>query len=424
MHDLSIEPRPYRLLNEVKHYAWGTRAEEAFIPGLLGGEPEMDLPYAELWMGAHPNAPSRVTVGETTVPLDRLAELYPRELLGDAVFEAFSGKWPFLFKVLSAAEPLSIQAHPNRDQALRLHRQKPEQYFDVNHKPEIVIVLDHLTAWAGFKPYAEIKRMLENYSEIAAFIGDDAFDRFNGLAESAESGLRDGIRDLYRTLLERSAASPRSLENVNTRMRKRFDKHDLRLGDEERLFAELSEKYTGSDAGLLSIFFLQMMELSKGQSIFIEAGIPHAYIRGNVVECMANSDNVVRLGLTRKATDLDAMIEILTVNEAPVPIQDPGAVEEAVYQSPATEFRVRRFQLSPGSEKDVQTCGRPAILLMTRGGAEIRWKTSSDVDSMPWHTGQSILIPALLRSFRLAPSESLEMYMAEVPDPKTAAAKA
>ena len=138
-----ITARPYRLHNQIQHYAWGTRDNDAFIPHLLQFDPEPGVPYAELWIGTHPKAPSQVELPDGSMMLlhDWIAQ-EPRAALGKAVHARFGGL-PFLFKVLSAAQSLSIQAHPNKAQAETLHEQDPAHYPDDNHKPEIAIALDH-----------------------------------------------------------------------------------------------------------------------------------------------------------------------------------------------------------------------------------------------------------------------------------------
>jgi mannose-6-phosphate isomerase len=139
--------------NPIQNYDWGTRNKEAYIPQLLGIDAKPDTPYGELWLGAHPKAPSMVWVDGELTPLDQWISAHPIEVLGKAVARKFNGQLPFLLKVLSAGEALSIQAHPNKAQAKILHATDPLHYPDDNHKPEIAIALDSLTALVGIKPY-------------------------------------------------------------------------------------------------------------------------------------------------------------------------------------------------------------------------------------------------------------------------------
>ena len=146
----SMYRRPFKLISKIQYYDWGTKNAAAFIPSFLGIPAEKDRPYAELWIGAHPTAPSEILLNGQPVPLDKAIESAPREILGEDVARRFGGKLPFLLKVLSAGAPLSIQTHPNKEQAHRLHAKDPAHYPDDNHKPEIAIALDGLTAIAGF----------------------------------------------------------------------------------------------------------------------------------------------------------------------------------------------------------------------------------------------------------------------------------
>ena len=135
----SIQPQPYKLFNKVQNYDWGTKNEDAFIPKFLGVKPEKDLPYGELWIGAHPKAPSEIEIEGIKYSLNWVIDNFPEEVLGKDVANIFGGKLPFLLKVLSAAQALSIQLHPNKKQAEILHAKDPINYPDDNHKPEIAI---------------------------------------------------------------------------------------------------------------------------------------------------------------------------------------------------------------------------------------------------------------------------------------------
>src|SRR6516162_10200615 len=171
-----VRARPYLMHNQVQNYEWGTHDDEAYIAALLGITPEPGKPYAELWMGAHPKAPSSVLVDRKQIPLDQWIAAHPQELLGATVAARFGKRLPFLFKVLAAGEALSIQAHPNKVQAKVLRENDPEHYPDDNHKPEIAIAIDALTALMGIKPFDELANSLWRYPEIAGFVGTELSD--------------------------------------------------------------------------------------------------------------------------------------------------------------------------------------------------------------------------------------------------------
>ena len=202
-----IEARPYLLKNSIQHYAWGTRGNQAFIPNLLGFKPEPGIPYAELWIGAHPKAPSNIVVGEMVVPLDQWINAYPAQILGSKVANKFSNQLPFLFKVLYASESLSIQVHPNKAQANALHMRDPIHYPDANHKPELAIALDSLTALMGIKPFADIQETLRRYPEIADFIGKSVCTSILNAVTLDPQRQQTLIQTLFSTLIKSSIDS-------------------------------------------------------------------------------------------------------------------------------------------------------------------------------------------------------------------------
>jgi len=170
-----LKPQPYMLENTIQHYEWGSRGKNAFIPQLLNIKTEKDKPYAELWMGAHPKASSKIIVDVKEIDLAEVIREYPIETLGRKTVKKFSNTLPFLFKVLSANEALSIQAHPSKRQAISLHKKDPIIYPDSNQKLEIAIALDSLTALVGFKPFNQIMQTLKKYPQIHHFIGKEYF---------------------------------------------------------------------------------------------------------------------------------------------------------------------------------------------------------------------------------------------------------
>ena len=405
-----FDPRPYPLINRIQPYAWGARGQDAFIPRLLGIEPQQDTPYAELWMGAHPNAPSQVVVDGEQVSLRQLIARYPREILGEAVAERFSGELPFLFKVLSTAEALSIQAHPTKEQARSLHAQDPEHYPDDNHKPELAVALDSLTALVGFKPFPDVLWTLEQYPELADFIGAEVVDGTKDAREAPPQEQQAFLRALYATLIARSVAHAGELAAATGRLAERLNTGAAQ--EEDRLFLDLRQKYSGADAGLFTIFLLNLVHLEAGQGLFIKADIPHAYLKGNIVECMANSDNVVRAGLTPKFKDVETLVDILTYEMGPPPIIEGDAnAAEIVYQTPVDEFQVSRLRMQPGQERAELTGGGPQIMLITAGDVLIGWEGGEAA----FGRGQSVLLPAFLGGFGLKATASSELFRVQVP---------
>lgn len=397
------------MVNRVQPYSWGERGKQAFIARLLDTEPAGNEPYAELWMGTHPNAPSAVIVGGQAVPLAGLIAAHPREILGSAVHRRFGSSLPFLFKVLSAAEPLSIQVHPDRAQAERLHARDPEHYPDGNHKPEVAIALDGLSALVGFKPFAGIVAALQRYPELTGFVGADVARQLTQARRPSSEEECALLRLFYSSLLQRSLSHPQDLGEATSRLATR-----LRLvaspNREEALFLDLQQRYEGPDVGPFSALLLNYVQLEPGQGIFIPAGVPHAYLRGNIIECMAASDNVVRLGLTTKFVDIPALLQVLTYELAPLPVIEPAPGAEAVYHTPAAEFQVTRLRLGTGEQVRRASVG-PQILLTLQGQALIRWREGS----FGLRRGQSAFLPHCLGEYELVAETPAELYRAEVP---------
>jgi mannose-6-phosphate isomerase len=409
---MHIEPRPYRLENQIQHYAWGTRDEGAYIAHLLGIEPEPGVPYAELWMGAHPSAPSCVQVGERTVLLRRLIECCPVEVLGAEVSGAFGHTLPFLFKVLSAAESLSIQAHPDATQAAALHARDPEHYPDPNHKPELAIAISSLTALMGLRSFGGILASLARYPELAQFLGDELCAQLQENEAAGQQVQRRLVRELFAALVTGSVTRAPALEAQLDALARRLEGARGALEEEEALFLELRDKYAGADAGLFAIFLLNLVHMQAGQGVYIGPGVPHAYLEGDIVECMANSDNVVRVGLTPKYRDAETLIEILDDRLGPVPVlQAPAEAQEVVYRTPAREFQVSRWQLAPGEARPAALAARPEILLVLEGEVRAGWADGEET----FRRGASMLLPACLPGVEVEAIAPATVFRAEVP---------
>jgi mannose-6-phosphate isomerase len=413
----TLNPRPYLLENPIQHYSWGTRGVKAVIPNLLGIEPENDVPYAELWIGAHPNSPSNVVMDGARIPLPELIRSHPLDILGDLYKQAFSMDFPFLLKVLSVAEPLSIQAHPNKNQARILRARDPEHYPDDNHKPEIAIALDELTLLAGFKPLPEMEQTLGKYPEILDFIGADSKQALLDLGKQAPLNQQAYYRNLFPILLRKSDSNQADMTRSIAGLANRCAHASVDLTKEERIFVELQTRYP-EDVGLFFVFLLNFMRLEKGQGIFIAPGIPHAYLQGNIVECMASSDNVVRLGLTPKFKDYESLIEILDYDHDAIPVLEGEFMHgERVYRTPAKEFMVSSLVLDPGKAKTQECENIPEIILITDGEIQVSWKDDEQIQSQYFHQGQAILIPASLEHYEIHSGARAEIFRVTVPKP-------
>ncbi len=327
-----------KLRNTIQPYPWGSKTA---IPELLGLEVD-ESPKAELWMGAHPKAPSLAIDKGAERTLIEYIDADPRKTIGKATAERFDGKLPFLFKVLAAAQPLSIQAHPTLEQAregfARENRSgiaidAPDRnYRDPNHKPEIVCALTPFPAMCGFRSPSGI---VENLTRIAPNTSKMLSDP---LSERGTDGLADFIRCLFDLdEQDRRAMLDEAFEAID-QGRQPAD------SAESRWMRRLDAEYP-SDPGVIAPLFLNLVELEPGQALFLGPGRLHAYLEGTAIELMASSDNVLRGGLTRKHIDVSELIRTLSfISETPAIAS--GALSKdgfVTYQAPVNEFELSRI---------------------------------------------------------------------------------
>lgn len=359
----------------VQPYPWGEKGPEATITRLVGGDGTQ--PAAELWMGAHPKAPSRVA-GKG---LDEWMALEPEAVLGEKSLNAFGKTFPYLFKVLSAADPLSIQLHPKKSEAEELHAKDAQHYPDDNHKPEIAIALEKHEALIGFEPLSGLVTGLMEQEELCQFLGEKNIDNLQKAISSEDPELqKKSLYEVFCDLFRIADNDPTALKESSAAMAKRL-KYKAELNPKEQWFIELQEHFPEGDVGLYCFFFLNYRVLEKGEGVFLKADVPHAYLRGNIIECMANSDNVVRAGLTPKFVDVETLCNIVEVGLEPLPIQtsDKNGLGGGVFEVPVPEFRVHHWK---GNIKEISTSSLPGpkILVMMEGEAQFKSLTAKAGD--------------------------------------------
>ncbi|MEV0295144.1 mannose-6-phosphate isomerase, class I [Nocardia sp. NPDC050710] len=356
----------HELVGALRSYAWGSRTA---LAQLCGRPVPSAHPEAELWFGAHPADPAHVRVEQGTRSLLELVAADPDRELGSAAPE-FGGKLPFLLKILAAEEPLSLQAHPSTAQAragferenrARVPLDSPmRNYRDENHKPELVVALERFEALAGFRdPRRTVALLralavpqLESFADLLAAQPDSA-----------------GLRTLFTTwiTLPHNALATLLPAVLDGCVRYLSGKGKREFTAEARTALELAEAYPG-DAGVLAALLLNRLTLEPGQGLFLAAGNLHAYLRGLGVEIMANSDNVLRGGLTPKHVDVAELLRVLDFEpiDLPVILPEPAGDGSVRYWTPAPEFALHRFDLTAGSAQ-VPLHDGPGIVLVTAG---------------------------------------------------------
>ncbi|RMZ95024.1 mannose-6-phosphate isomerase [Brachionus plicatilis] len=304
----------HRLNCNVQRYGWGRRGLESKVAVFKKSQdPSFEIKesetYAELWMGTHPNCPSTIrTTAEPAQPLVDYIKSNPEKTLGHQIVNHFysnndilrSGDLPFLFKVLSINQALSIQAHPNKNLAAQLNKTDPKNYPDSNHKPEMLIAIsEQFDALCGFRPIDQILDNFEKYQELVNLCTRENYDSLKKFKSQAQ------LKSCFSSLMSQSEQM--IAEQLQSLRSKIDQKNPSNL---ESLFVTLNDQYQ-NDVGCFSIFLLNLICLRKGEAIFLSANVPHAYLSGDGVECMACSDNVVRAGLTPKFKDVKILCDML-----------------------------------------------------------------------------------------------------------------
>ncbi|MEE9430771.1 MAG: mannose-6-phosphate isomerase, class I [Melioribacteraceae bacterium] len=401
----TITPKVYKLYNSYQHYDWGTKNKNAFIPMFIGDEVKKNLPYAELWIGAHPRLSSEIKIDGELVSLEKIIEEFPNEVLGKNVAKKFKNKLPFLLKLLSANRALSIQTHPDKKTAEALHKKDPKNYADNNHKPEIAIAIDRLNAIVGFKSYKEILKVLSRHKEFAKAVNYTKVSKVLSVEEQKQF-----VKNLYTDIMN---FSNETLEFVIKSILRKIKKLNRRTKEEKEFL--LQYKNFGIDVGLISILLFNYIELKPEEAIFTGAGTPHAYLKGNIIECMANSDNVVRAGLTEKFKDVETLLSILNYdssnNKKMIP---PSAKTKFTYHAPISEFKISKNSFEKSKKQTKKNAGIK-IILVTYGNLIVEWKEDSVVLSREFEQGEAILIPAHLESYKLTNKIPTKFVMVEVP---------
>lgn len=326
----------YLLRCPVQKYRWGSQAADSILRKLASAgheEPALDEPVAELWMGAHPSAPSLII--PDLLSLRDAIHADPQYMIGRP------GELSFLFKVLHADAPLSIQAHPDRSLARVLHAKDPANYPDANHKPELAVCLKDMRALVGFRDLGEIAASFRRLTALHELCGGSALDL----------GI-DFLRSAYARLMK---APPEAVAQAAASVRA-----STSGAAQDACFLDLAARYGDRDPGIFAPYFLNLMELAPGQAIFLGPNEPHSYLGGEILECMASSDNVVRAGLTPKFCDVDTLLSMLTYKTGPHSVVHLTEEANPFYEVPVSDFALRRVH-------SIQSRGLPGIALVLSG---------------------------------------------------------
>ncbi len=394
------------LENTIQEYAWGSHTA---IPELLGNDSPANTPQAELWMGAHPKAPSMVKCNGKWRSLLELIDKNSRNILGEKVAQKFKNRIPYLFKVLAAAKPLSIQAHPSLGQASEGFRRENRlgipldapnrNYKDDNHKPECICALTDFWALNGFR---KISDMIRLFDKICPPGLKKDFDLFCQQPNSR------GLKEFFKAMMIMDHTTQKQIINDAVKNADRLKDQN----NEYQWMIDLNKEYPW-DIGVLSPIILNLICLEPSQAMFLPAGTLHAYLDGVGIELMANSDNVLRGGLTPKHVDVKELLNILNFEESDINILKMEKINpcEHRYETHAEEFALSVITVKTDMAYVSPDKRCVEILLCTDGNAVVTDLTGNY--NIAVRKGLSILIPGVVEKYRIR--GNAVFYKAAVP---------
>jgi mannose-6-phosphate isomerase len=371
-----MDPAVYELENALRDYAWGSRTA---IAELLG-RPPSGGPEAELWIGAHPGAPSLARrAGGSETPLDALIASDPEHFLGSESVAEFGPRLPFLAKLLAAAQPLSLQVHPSIEQARAgFARENAEgiapdaanrNYRDDNHKPEMILALTPFESLCGFRDPAATRKILAHIGacfDLAETEVPPLLTELVQFLENPDEGV--GLRAAFERLIQGGEDVPQATAKVAAALGSGVSLAPY--GTELSTVVNLNEQYPG-DPGVLISLLLNRISLAPGEAVYLPEGKIHAYLSGLGVEVMASSDNVLRGGLTPKFIDVPELLRTVDFTSVEVPMLHPeiSGLGQELYRPPFREFQLQRIELAPGAAPVPLAQSGAVVVIVVEGAA-------------------------------------------------------
>lgn len=396
-----------RLKGTIKHYDWGGNT---FIPRLLQLKEVGDKRYAEYWLGTHSQATCELEFSDgSSTPFTEYMQKQPAILLGDPVYKNF-GALPYLLKALDVRDMLSIQVHPSREAARRdfaaenekgVPLNSPERnYKDDNHKPELMYAMSDFWLLHGFKPEAELRRVLKRVKPL------------HFLAKIFDDG---GYTSVYRRVMEMPQEDVnRILQPLLDEIVPSYNSGELDKDNEDFWAARASLTFSRPgtiDRGIFSIYLFNLVYVPKGSAVFQDAGVPHAYLEGQNIEIMANSDNVLRGGLTTKHIDVHELIKHVRCEPTIPRIFEGEKMGDAiVFKTPAPDFELSSYSLGKGQLISI-SADTTEIFLLVEG--ECTLKTNESAVTIKAGSPSAVLFPGVPATL-FAASDSL-VFKASVP---------
>lgn len=396
----------YKLKGVVRNYDWGGTE---FISKLLSIPNPKHQPMAEYWLGAHDSDSSIIIDGSKEIPLNQFIAGSKEKILGHGVVKKFA-KLPFLLKILDVRDMLSIQVHPAKHTAeVEFEKENKAKiqlnavhrnYKDDNHKPELMVALSDFWLLHGFKPVDELEATLRSVPELTSLL--EIFDA-------------TGYDQLYKTAMEMPQQTVNEiLQPLLDRIIPLYQEDQLKKDNENFWAARAAltfNKNDNIDRGIFSIYFFNLLHLKKGQGVFQDAGVPHAYLEGQNVEIMANSDNVLRGGLTTKHIDVRELMKNVKFEETVPEVLEPKKIKdhEQHYLTAAPDFRLSRFELKQNHSSAFQSV-TGEIILVIKGNVAV----SSETHTIKLEKGEAAFI-INHQKVSLKALSDVDLYRASVP---------
>lgn len=348
------------------NYPWGKHGKQSLAAKYCEKTPGTDFKiddskdYAEMWMGTYPDLPSYVlSTGED------LQEVLNKntELIGESTLKKFGKDLPFLPKVLSIAKALPLQCHPNKELSAKLHKQDPENFTDPNHKPEIAVALSDFEAFCGWKPIDEIAPLFE-LEPLQKYMPEKGAKFDDGVLKKV----------VYAMLTDEDDSIAKAQEELKKIPKERFGKQTYI----PEMLPRLQEQYDKTDPGnLVALLTMNFLQLKSGDSIYIPADGIHAYLSGDIIECMARSNNVLNTGFCPRAERNSAKMFVETLTFAPhskkdailpsKPYKGSKNGKTVIYAPPMSEFNMLKTTLKSGESDEVEKVGGPSVFIVTDG---------------------------------------------------------
>ena len=401
-----IQDKIFKLKGKVQHYAWGGFD---YIPHWLHQENSSHLPFAEYWMGAHPSASSTIATRNGELNLQHLIKDYPIDFLGEKVVQQF-GELPYLFKILDVKEMLSIQVHPSKAEAVKgfeaeeaagvpmgcAHR----NYKDKNHKPEVMVALSEFWLLHGFKLPEYLMAILQSIPAFQPFLSLFEQQGYKGLYQHVMQLPQHEVNELL---------TPLVLQEIQLKLAGNLNKNQPGWWV-AKLFEPNGFNGEDIDRGVFSIYFFNIVQVKPGEGVFQGAGVPHAYLEGQNIELMANSDNVLRGGLTPKHIDVPELLKHTSFEGiTPQVLKGQKCVTgENKYACPVPDFGLTQIVLQAEQNFDTSSTSLEIIVVME---GEVLVEGSNTIHAKQ---GEAIAIVAN-EKYKVSTASSLLAYKAFVP---------